>query len=496
MNQIRRAALVVALVPACFALTAAERPVTSSGIDHEGFDKSVRPQDDLFRHVNGGWISSTEIPAERSYYGSFIQLAEKAESDLRAIIEEAARTGGPEGSEAQKVGDLYASFMDDKAAETNGIEPIKAELERVEAIGDKSAFLGALGSLQREGVSGLFGLYIDTDAKRSDRYIPYLNQGGLGLPDESYYRDPKFEKVREAYVAHVAKMFELAGRPDPKGSARDVMALETRLAKSHWDRVKSRDDTLTYNKKDVEGLTKLTPGFDWAAWVDGAKAPHADEVIVRQPEYFSAMAQALDEVPIDHWKRWLTWNVLRAHAPLLSTPFVEENFAFYGKTLTGAQEIRPRWKRGVSVVEAALGEAVGKLYVARHFPPAAAARMRDLVKNLVAAYREDIETLDWMSPETREKAIEKLEKFTPKIGHPATWRDYSALTIKRGDLVGNVRRAEAFEFDRQLNKLGKPVDRGEWLMTPQTVNAYYNPGMNEIVFPAAILQPPFFDMNA
>jgi putative endopeptidase len=297
-------------------------------------------------------------------------------------------------------------------------------------------------------------------------------------------------------VTHIRKTFELAGVPDPKAAADQVMAVETRLAKNHWDRVRSRDTTLAYNKKDRKALDELTPGFDWTAWFDAFGAKGIDEVVVRQPSYLSAMAQALDEVPLRQWKSWLKWDLLRNASPLLSKAFVDENFTFYGRTLTGAQELRPRWKRGVAAVGQSLGEVVGKIYVDKHFPPAAKERMRGLVKNLIEAYREDIASLPWMSPETRKRALEKLDKFNPKIGYPDKWRDYSKLTISSDDLVGNVRRAEVVDLERDLAKLGKPVDRDEWFMTPQTVNAYYNPGFNEIVFPAAILQPPFFDMEA
>ncbi len=468
-----------------------------SGVDRAHVDPKVRPQDDLFQHVNGKWLAEAVIPADRSADGAFYQLREKAEADLRALIEEtAARPESPAGSEARKVGDLFASFMDEAAVDRLGLSPIQGDLAEVDAIADKAGLIRTLGKFQNLGTDGAFGIGVDTDAKQSDRYILYLSQGGLGLPDESYYRLDQFKPQRDAYLAHIRKMFELAGRPDPSGSAEQVVALETRLAKDHWDRVKSRDDTLTYNKKDRKALAGLTPGFDWAAWFEAADARGIEEVVVRQPSYFEGMARSIDEVPLPRWKAWLAWSVLRNHAPLLSKPFVEENFAFYGKTLTGAQELRPRWKRGVGVVEGALGEALGSLYVGKQFPPAAKARMQVLVANLIEAYRRDIQSLEWMSPETKKKAFEKLDKFTPKIGYPDKWRDYSALEIRRDDPVGNFKRTNAFESARQLAKLGKPVDRAEWLMTPQTVNAYYNPGMNEIVFPAAILQPPFFDLAA
>lgn len=470
-----------------------------SGIDTSHVDAEIRPQDDLFRHVNGQWLETAEIPADRSADGAFYALREKAEADLRAIIEAVAAQGDAEpGSEAQKVGDLFASFMDEERIESLGLKPIEDELAEVEAIQDKAAFVRALARLERGGTSGLFAAYVDTDGKQSDRYIIYLGQGGLGLPDESYYKDEKYEEVRDQYVAHIARMFELAGIAEPQAQAEKVMAVETHLAANHWDRVKSRDDSLTYNKTNRQGLSALMPGFDWGAYLDalGTGDTPIEEMIVRQPSFFEALAKALDDLPFDDWKAWLTWNVLNSHASLLSKSFVDEDFEFYGKTLTGTPENRPRWKRAVAAVEGGLGEAVGKLYVEKHFPPDAKERMKDLVANLIEAYRQGIASLDWMSEETKQKAFIKLDTFTPKIGYPDSWRDYSSLTIDRDDLVGNIQRVHSFELARQLAKLGKPVDRGEWFMTPQTVNAYYNPGMNEIVFPAAILQPPFFDLEA
>jgi putative endopeptidase len=335
-----------------------------------------------------------------------------------------------------------------------------------------------------------------SDFKQSDRSLVYLEQGGISLPDESYYREDKFQPIRDQFADHVAKMLELAGIPDAKQAATRVMAVETALARNHWDRVKSRDRTLTYNKMDTKALAKLSPEVDWDAYFTELGAKGINEVIVRQPDFLTAMSKELDSVALADWKLWLKWQVVHDAAPLLSKPLVDENFAFFGRVLTGAPENRPRWKRGVAIVETTIGEAVGKLYVARHFPPEAKARMQELVANLIAAYHDDISSLDWMSPETRKHALEKLAKFTPKIGYPDKWRDYSSLTTDRNDLVGNIRRASEFETARELAKLGKPVDRSEWRMTPQTINAYYNPTMNEIVFPAAILQPPTFDMAA
>ncbi len=334
-----------------------------------GFDAKVRPQDDFFRHVNGTWIAETQIPAEYGYFGTIMELRDKSLTDLRAIIEDAAKQAdATPGSEARKIGDLYASFMDEKKAEELGLEPIKGDLARIDAVKDKAGFLRLMAELQRQGAGGLFRLSVAPDAKQSDREIVYLSQGGISLPDESFYRDPKFQAIREAFVAHVQKMFALAGRPDPAVAARRVMDLETRLARSHWDRVKSRDQTLSYNKKDRAALDTLTPGFDWSTYFDVTGAKDPAEVIVRQPDFFAAMAAACKDVPVDQWKTWLAWHVIDSAASYLNKAMVDEDFDFSRK-LTGATELPPRWKRGVQTVEGALGEAAGKLYVARHFPP-------------------------------------------------------------------------------------------------------------------------------
>jgi putative endopeptidase len=475
--------------------SAQDRP-QKSGIDKSTFDKTVRPQDDFFRYVNGGWIKSTEIPSDRPATGAFFLLRDEAEANLRAIIEATAKAENPAGSEAKKIADLYNSFMDEERAEKLGLDPLKEQLAAINAIADKPQLVRALAAQARHGVSGAFGAFVTQDAKKSDTTIVYINQGGLGLPDESYYREANYAKIRDAYLAHVQKTLEIAGIEKADDAAKRILALETRLAAHHYDRVKNRDSDLTYHKKSRAELAELTPGLDWAAYLDGVRAPQVSEVIVRQPEYLAGLAKAFDELPLDDWKLKLKWNLLRSSAPYLSKAIADENFKFYSQTLNGVPEQRPRWKRGVALVEEAMGEALGKIYVEKHFPPEAKARMRQLVQNLVEAYRESIQSLDWMSDETRTKALAKLDKFVPKIGYPDKWRDYSGLEIKADDLLGNAQRSDAFELDYNIAKLGKPVDRLEWGMTPQTVNAYYNPTLNEIVFPAAILQPPFFDMNA
>jgi putative endopeptidase len=470
----------------------------TAGIDSSEPAGAVRPQDDLYRFVNGAWLAEHEIPADKAIHGAFHALWDTAEQDVRAIVEKTVAAGHPEGSEPRKIADLYTSFMDTETVERLGAEPIADQLALVRDAADLAGLVSVLGQLELQGVPGVFHYWVDADAKKSDENVVYLTQGGLSLPDESYYREDSFAEVRTAYVAHVTKLLELAGLPDPAGAAARILELETRLAGGHWDRVKDRDVQLTYNKLDRAGLEKLTPGFDWATWLTGAGVPESafEQVVVREPDFLTAAAAALQEVELDRWKEWLSWRIVHAAAPLLSQPFVDENFAFYGKTLTGAPELRERWKRGVGAVEQSLGEALGKLYVAEHFPPTAKARMVDLVQNLVAAYRQRIEALDWMGPDTRQRALDKLGTFVPKIGYPDEWKDYSALDVDPADLFGNVRRSVAVETARDLAKLGQPVDRNEWKMTPQTVNAYYNPRMNEIVFPAGILQPPFFDLGA
>jgi putative endopeptidase len=470
----------------------------TAGIDSSGPNGQVRPQDDLYRFVNGAWLAEHEIPSDKAIYGAFHALWDTAEQDVRAIVEKTVAAGHPEGSEPRKIADLYTSFMDTETVERLGAEPIAEQLALVDGVQDLSGLVSALGQLELQGVPGVFHYWVDADAKKSDENIVYLMQGGLSLPDESYYREDSFAEARTAYVAHVARMLELAGRPDPTGAAERIMELETRVAGAHWDRVKDRDVQATYNKVDRAGLEELTTGFEWSTWLAGAAVPESafEQVVVREPDFLTAAAAALQEVELDRWKEWLSWRIVHSAAPLLSSAFVDENFAFYGKTLTGAPELRERWKRALGAVEQSLGEALGKLYVAEHFPPTAKARMVELVENLVAAYRQRIEALDWMGPDTRRRALDKLGTFVPKIGYPDEWKDYDALEVDPTDLFGNVRRSVAVETTRDLAKLGQPVDRNEWKMTPQTVNAYYNPRMNEIVFPAGILQPPFFDLDA
>src|SRR4051812_9365885 len=466
-------------------------------------DVAIRPQDDLFGHVNGRWLDETEIPSDRSSWGPFVQLADIAEDQVRTIIEDLARVvaEGAEGAideDARKIGDLFYAFMDTETINRKGIEPVRPLIAAVAGLRDVRDLAAFLGEFERIGGHGLFGSYVTTDSKDSDRYLFNLVQGGLGLPDESYYVDDKFAEIREKYVGYLTRLFTLSGHADADRAAATVLAIDTRLAAGHWERSETRDVQKTYNLMTKADLVALYPSFDWDAYVTnlGGTDDTLAEVCVRQPSYFSHLSAVLDEVPVEEWREWLLSHVLRASAAYLTDDFVETNFDFYGRTLNGTPELRARWKRGGAFVEGAVGEAVGKEYVARHFPPRSKAMMDELVSNLLAAYRQSISRLDWMSEETKQRAYDKLDKFRPKIGYPEKFRDYSALEVTRGDLLGNVAAASAFETDRQLAKIGSPVDRDEWFMLPQTVNAYYNPGTNEICFPAGILQKPFFSPDA
>jgi len=474
-----------------------------SGIDLSHVDPQARPQDDLFGHVNGRWLAEYDIPADRATDGAFRSLYDRAEEQIRELIDEAASSESAAGTDQQRVGDLYASFMDEATVERIGVAPLLDELAAIDAASDADALASVIGALQHTGVGGGTGAYIDTDSKDSTRYLLHLSQSGLGLPDESYYRDEQHAEILAAYPRHIAAMFALVfGEETQPGeweaTAERIVALESKLAAAHWDVVKRRDADLTYNLRTFTDLVSEAPGFDWAGWMGamGASPETVAELVVRQPDYLTAFAALWASADLEDWKRWARWRLIHARAFLLTDDLIAEDFDFYGRTLSGTESIRERWKRAVSVVESLMGDALGKLYVERHFPPDAKARMDELVANLRQAYRVSINQLDWMTPDTRLRALAKLDKFTPKIGYPAKWRDYSALVIERDDLYGNYRRGYAVSSERELAKLGGPVDRDEWFMTPQTVNAYYNPGMNEIVFPAAILQPPFFDADA
>ncbi|MDQ0144363.1 M13 family metallopeptidase [Pseudarthrobacter niigatensis] len=467
-----------------------------SGIDLSTIDHTVRPQDDLYQHINGAWLKATEIPDDRPLEGTFTALRDGSEIAVRDIIEEAAAKGGDATGIERKIGGLYSSFMDEATVEGKGMEPIRGRLAEVFATASARDLIALAGRLFRKDVGGLFYIYPAPDAGNPDRVLLYTGQGGLGLPDESYYRDGKFAPIVAAYTAHVEKMFELAGVADPKGAAARVVGLETKLASHHWDNVTLRDPQKTYNLKTAEEAAGLFPLL--ATWFDaaGIDADKRTEIVVSTPDFFAGAAGLLDEVPVSTWQEWLAMRVVSAAAPYLSSEFVDANFAFYGTTISGTPRNKDRWKRGVAVVEAGLGEAVGQIYVARHFPESHKARMQTLVANLIEAYRRSINDVGWMGEDTKAEALRKLEAFRAKIGYPDEWIDYSAVEIDPEDLLGNVERAHNADVDRHLDEVGKPVDRNKWLMTPQTVNAYYHPMMNEIVFPAAILQPPFFTADA
>ena len=453
----------------------------------------MRIQDDLYRHVNGTWLKTAVIPADRSSDGAFITLRDLSEKRVRAIIESA--TGS---AEATKISDLYTSFMAADAIEAKGYSPILKDLAMCDSIETLKDFISTMSWLEARGLGGVFGSFIYADQMDASTNILYLAQGGISLPDESYYRDDQYAEIRDAFLVHVEAMFALVGIKEGKDLANKILALETQIASYHFDAVKDRDATLTYNKMSRAEVIDLMPAFDFDLYLSAGEIPAVvlDSVIVQQPPFFAGLSTILSSFDRDSWVAWLKWNIISGSAPYLSSDLVNQNFSFYGKTLSGTPELRERWKRAVSVVEGSLGEAVGKVYVEQHFPLEAKARMEELVANLIEAYRISINAIDWMSDATKLKALEKLSKFTPKIGYPNKWRDYSALETNPNDLFANIGHVTKFQRDFELAKIGKPVDRDEWHMTPQTVNAYYNPVMNEIVFPAAILQPPFFGLSS
>ncbi|GAA1258382.1 M13 family metallopeptidase [Arthrobacter pascens] len=467
-----------------------------SGIALSNIDHSVRPQDDLYQHVNGAWLKSTTIPDDRPLEGTFTALRDGAELAVREIIEEAAGKGPAASGIERKIGDLYNSFMDETAVEAKGMDPIRARLDEVFATTSIAELIALAGRLFRADVSGLFYIYPAPDAGNPDRVLLYTGQGGLGLPDESYYREEKFVPTVEAYRDYVGTMFGMAGIADPAAAAARVVALETALASHHWDNVTLRDPQKTYNLRSAEQLNELFPLLD--TWFEAADIvpDKRQEIVVSTPDFFAGAAALLVSESLPVWQEWLALRVINSAAPYLSSAFVDANFAFYGTTISGTPRNKDRWKRGVAVVEAALGEAVGQIYVARHFPESHKERMQTLVANLIEAYRQSITDLTWMGEDTKAEALRKLGAFRAKIGYPDEWIDYSAVTIDPSDLLGNVERAHNADVDRHLDEVGKPVDLNKWLMTPQTVNAYYHPMLNEIVFPAAILQPPFFTADA
>lgn len=491
----------IAPPPAAAPGTASSPAVLLSGINQKNFDNNVRIQDNFYLHVNGTWVKEAAIPSDRAFWGAFDELYEATLPQLRGIIEEAA--ADPQrtpDSDAQKIGDLYASFMDQTKLDALGLKPLAGEFALVDGLKDKSGIPALMAHFAQVGVNVPFSPGVHLDNKDSTKYVVDFGQGGLGLPDRDYYlkkNDPKLHEARVKYEQHIVKMLAIGGDKDAAKKAKDIVALETALAKVQWDRVTLRDPVKAYNKFEIAKLDKLMPGYDWKQYLDAAGITgKVDYVIVSQPSYMKGFNEIVKSTPLPVWKEYFSWMALSNNASLLSKAYDEENFAFNGKQLNGTPEQLPRWKRAINLEEGAIGESVGKLYVAKYFPPENKARMEKLVANLLEAFRQSVDTLDWMGPETKQAAKAKLATFNPKIGYPSKWRDYSSLKINKDDLFGNVQRATMFEYQRNLNKLGQPVDRSEWGMTPQTINAYYNPEMNEIVFPAAILQPPFFNAQA
>ncbi len=468
------------------------------GLDKAELSSSISPTQDLFRHVNGSWLDNTEIPEDKAVYGSFYLLADDSELAVRQILEEAS--DNPTAGVSQQIGDLYASFLDEDKIEQLGAQPLAKDLAKIAAVSDFKQLFHLIGELERTGVHGLWGSYIDNDPGNPERYLVHLYNGGLGLPDKDYYTDEKYLDVRTEYPLHMARMFELAGwsKADAEKSAKLILELETKIAAIHWSRVESRDAEATYNLKTFADLKNLNPSIHWDEYLSGLGLTDSflEWNVVMMPSFFEGLDKILVEENLESLKTWLSWIFIRAHAPYLSKDFVSERFAFYGTTLTGQPVNRPRWKRAVSLVEGSLGEAVGQIYVEKHFPASSKTQMDKLVAHLIEAYRQSIDQLEWMTAETKAKAQQKLNKFTPKIGYPDKWKDYSSIVIDRNDLLENIKNVSEWEFEYEVKKIGAPIDRDEWHMTPQTVNAYYNPGLNEIVFPAAILQPPFFSEQA
>ena len=468
------------------------------GLDKAELNDNESPKHDLFRHVNGKWLDSTEIPEDKAVFGSFHMLADDSELAVKEILEAAAKD--PQPGVSQQIGDLYASFLDEERIEKLGSEPIQAGLDVIAGISSMPEFFSMLGAFERAGVGGLWGSYIDNDPGDPERYLVHIYQGGIGLPDREYYFDEKYQDIRDEYVPHISRMMMLAGIGATQAIdiSKEIFELETKIAKIHWDRVESRDAEKTYNLKDFASLKSMNKNIDWDSFLSGAtlKPDFLSESVVMMPSFIEGMANILIEDNLEVLKNWLSWVVIRAYSPYLSDAFVKERFGFYGTKLTGQPVNRPRWKRAVGLVEGSLGEAVGQIYVEKHFPPSSKHHMDKLVGHLIEAYRQSITNLEWMTEETKTKALEKLSKFTPKIGYPTKWKDYSSIEIVRDDLVSNIKNVSSWEFDYHAAKIGSPIDRDEWHMTPQTVNAYYNPGLNEIVFPAAILQPPFFSDQA
>lgn len=469
-----------------------------SGLDLEGFDRSVRPQDDLYRFAGGTWLAKTEIPADRSNYGTFSKLEDDALATLRELAEAAA--ADPKrvpGSDWQKLGDFHAAFMDTAAIEKSGFMPLVPEFARIDALGQVEQVFAYFGRAQRIGIAAPVNAYVGQDRKQSTRYLAGLSQSGLTMPDREYYLadDARNAKARADLAVYIERLFTLTGKPDAAAAAARVVALETAIAKLHWTRVENRDPLKTYNKLSLAEAASAMPAFDWSAFVGGLgeEAAGIGEFDVRQPTYVKQLGELVRAAPVATWRDYFRFRVLDANAAFLPEAYDTARFEFRERALRGVQAQQPRWRRSLNLIDRSIGEIAGRLYVERTFPPESRERIRQLVANLRIAFEQSIDELEWMGAETKTEAKRKLAAFSVKVGYPEKWRDYTALEIKAGDLIGNLRRVNEFEFRRQMSRLGKPVDRTEWGMTPQTVNAYYSPPMNEIVFPAAILRPPFFD---
>ena len=479
-------------------VSCAKKEELTSGINKKNMDTKVKPGDNFANYVNGAWMKTMKIPADKASYGAFDMLYDQSQKDVKAIIEEAAKSNAADGTDEQKIGDYYASFMDRKGRNAKGTTPIQSEMKTIDAIANYNDLASFFGTANRTGVSIPFNISVYTDFKDPTKNILITWQGGIGLPEKEYYTstDPKMADIRKKYVAHVEKMLQLGGLENPAENAAKIMALETSIASQHMRKEDTRDMMKLYNKYATADLKTLMPDFNWTAMLTKASVEKEKSIVVTQVDYIKSLNNIIKSTPIDTWKIYLKWGLINKSASLLTAELDNQNFEFYSKTLNGTEKQEEDWKRAVSTVNGGLGEVVGKVYVEKHFSPEAKERMVTMVKNLLKAYAESIKKLDWMSPATKKEALKKVDKFMIKIGYPDKWRDYSSLKIAKNDLYGNSQRATEFEYQRNLNKLGKPVDRTEWGMNPQTVNAYYNPSLNEIVFPAAILQPPFFDLKA
>ena len=470
-----------------------------SGIEMDGFDTSVRPQDDFFDHVNGKWVAETELPGDRARWGTFDALREKSQEDVRTLIEEVSAFEEVEpGSATQKIRDFYNSYMDTEAATALGVEAIRTELDEIAAIETYDDLFRSFATLGVYGVEGPIGGGIFSDLKEPDTNVVYLVESGITLPDRDYYLldDEQFVKGRDLLNTYIASLFELAGIEGGADKAKAIVELERALAEVHWTKEENRDPVKSYNPKTPDELKQLAPNINWDVTFEAGQIPARDKYIVSQPSFFESASEIIADTGLETWKDYLSYQTMNAFAPVMGEQFFQAWFEFYRAGLQGIDEPRPQWKRAVNAVNGNMGELLGQLYVDRHYQDESRARMETMIANLKEAYRQSILALDWMGEETKQQALDKLSKFNPKIGYPDEWRDYSSMEITAGDLAANVKSAAAFEYRRNLDKLDRPVDKNEWFMNPQTVNAYYNPAWNEIVFPAAILQPPFFNVEA